>query len=118
MRDDATVLDIVLACRRIEQFIADYDDAAFLKDVRTQWAVASQFTLIGEAAKRLSQDFRDQYSLIPWLQIMGMRDRVVHGTTRSIGSWFGQRPIAMFQNCYAPWSRLCRQILKRADPRI
>ncbi len=80
MQDDAaTVLDIVLACRRIAQFIADSDQTSFLSDARTQWAVASQFTLIGEAAKRLSDEFRNQHASIPWPQIMGMRNRVVHG---------------------------------------
>jgi uncharacterized protein with HEPN domain len=80
MHDElATVLDIVLACRRIARFIGDSDDASFLDDERTQWAVVSQFTLIGEAAKRLPEEFRDQHASIPWPQIMGMRNRVVHG---------------------------------------
>ena len=80
MRDDvATVLDIVLACRRIARFIAGSDQALFLNDERAQWAVASQFTLIGEAAGRLSDEFRDQHGEIPWPKIIGMRNRVVHG---------------------------------------
>lgn len=80
MSDDvATVLDIVLACRRIVRFIVDADQTSFMNDDRTQWAVVSQFTLIGEAAKRLSIDFRDQHPSIPWSKIVGMRNRVVHG---------------------------------------
>ena len=80
MPDDvATVLDIVLACRRIARFIVDADQTSFLNDEREQWAVASQFTLIGEAAKRLSTEFRDQHPSIPWSKIMGMRNRVVDG---------------------------------------
>ena len=76
--DAATLLDIVLACRRVVRFVADLDERSFLDDERTQWAVASQFTLIGEAAKRLSDEFRKQQPTIPWPNIMGMRNRVVH----------------------------------------
>ena len=76
--DAATVLDIVLACRRIGRFIADSDQSSFLDDEREQWAVVSQLTLIGEAAKRLSEEFRNQHPSIPWPQVMGMRNRLVH----------------------------------------
>jgi len=76
--DPATVLDIVLACRRIARFISDSDQNAFLCDEREQWAVVSQLMLIGEAAKRLSDDSRGQHPLIPWPQIMGMRNRLIH----------------------------------------
>jgi uncharacterized protein with HEPN domain len=80
MSDDAaTVLDIVLACRRIARFISNSDQTSFLNDELQQWAVASQFTLIGEAAKRLSAEFRDLHSSIPWSKVIGMRNRVVHG---------------------------------------
>jgi uncharacterized protein with HEPN domain len=79
MLDDAsTVLDIVLACRRIVRFVADMDEVSFLVDERTQWAVASQLTLIGEAAKRLTDEIRDQQASVPWPKIMGMRNRLVH----------------------------------------
>jgi uncharacterized protein with HEPN domain len=63
----------------VARFIGQADETSFLKDERTQWAVASQFTLIGEAAKRLSESFRDEHAAIPWLKVMGMRNRVVHG---------------------------------------
>ena len=80
MHDDrAIALDIVLACRRIARFIADSSESSFLNDEQKQWAIVSQFTLIGEAAGRLSQDFRESYSTIPWQKVIGMRNRVVHG---------------------------------------
>ena len=79
MLDDAsTVLDIVLACRRVVRFVVGLDERSFLDDERTQWAVVSQLTLIGEASKRLSDEFREQQPSIPWPQIMGMRNRLVH----------------------------------------
>jgi uncharacterized protein with HEPN domain len=34
---------------------------------------------LGEAVKRLSDEFRQAHASIPWTQIAGMRDRCVHG---------------------------------------
>jgi uncharacterized protein with HEPN domain len=77
--DLATVLDVVLAGRRIARFVADTDEQGFLADEEKHWAVVSQLSIIGEAVRRLSDDFRDARSSIPWRQIAGMRDRLVHG---------------------------------------
>jgi uncharacterized protein with HEPN domain len=37
-----------------------------------------QFLILGEAVKRLSPEFRIQYSEVPWSSIAGMRDRLIH----------------------------------------
>jgi uncharacterized protein with HEPN domain len=78
-RDLATVLDIVLAARRIGLFVADVDEAGFSANEEKRWAVVSQLTIIGEAVRRLSDEFRDARPNIPWKQIAGMRDRLIHG---------------------------------------
>jgi len=41
-------------------------------------AILDQITIIGEATKRLSQPFRQQHPEIPWRDIAGMRDVIVH----------------------------------------
>ena len=38
-----------------------------------------QVTVIGEAAKRLSQAFRDRHPTLPWSLMAGMRDHLIHG---------------------------------------
>ena len=79
MADDAaTVVDLVLACRRIRRFIGDVDEPAFNADQEKRWAVVSQLLLIGEAVRRLSEHFRSGHPQIPWRQIAGMRDRLIH----------------------------------------
>jgi uncharacterized protein with HEPN domain len=77
-RDPATVLDMVIAGQRIQQFIEGLDYAGFLTDLKTQSAVILQILILGEAAKRLSEPFRTQHSQIPWSQIRRMRDRLIH----------------------------------------
>ena len=77
-RDEAVVLDIVEACRLIIEFRGSLNRAAFLKDLKTQSAVVHQLLIIGEAAKRLSDGFRSAHSDVPWRQVTGMRDRLIH----------------------------------------
>ena len=51
---------------------------AFLDDAKTQSAILHQLLILGEAAKRLSQEFREQHEKIPWKKITGMRDKLIH----------------------------------------
>ena len=78
-RDDAILLDIVNAARLIQSFIQDLTKEAFLNDLKTQSAVLHQVTVIGEAAKRLSQAFRERHPILPWSLMAGMRDHLIHG---------------------------------------
>lgn len=78
-RDDATLLDIAHAAQFIQRFIAGMDQAAFLADPKTQSAVLHQLSIIGEAVKRLSSSFRTQHPILPWKQMSGMRDHLIHG---------------------------------------
>ena len=77
-RDLGTALDIVLACKDIEEFIAGHSKEQFLEDKVTRYAVIHQLLVIGEAAKRLSSEFRNAHTEIPWKSMAGMRDRLVH----------------------------------------
>ena len=77
-RDDAIVLDIVLACRRIRRFAAGFSRETFLADEKTQSAIVHQLQVIGEATKRLTTSFRESHAEIPWRDIARMRDRLIH----------------------------------------
>jgi uncharacterized protein with HEPN domain len=78
-RDEATLLDIDRAAHSVLDFVKDLKKEHFLKDYKTQSAVLYQLIVIGEAVKRLSIEFRDQHSNIPWSLIAGMRDHLIHG---------------------------------------
>jgi uncharacterized protein with HEPN domain len=77
--DDEVLLDIVGAARRIIEFRQGLDYDSFVKDPMVQSAILYQFTILGEAVKRLSPAFRQGHPEIPWAKVAGMRDRVVHG---------------------------------------
>src|SRR3712207_4842097 len=78
-RDSATVVDLVNAAEYIVEFVAGMDRDTFLDDPKTQSAVLYQFAVLGEAVKRLSPEFRTRHASIPWKQIAGMRDNLIHG---------------------------------------
>ncbi len=77
-RDDATLLDLLKAARLALVFVGDATLQEFLDDPKTQSAVFHQLLLLGEGAKRLSVQFRDQHSQVPWKHIAGMRDKLIH----------------------------------------
>ena len=78
-RDDATLLDVDKAGRLVRTFIRGFKKKTFLEDIKTQSSVLYQLTIIGEAVKRLSPEFRNTHPDIPWSQIAGMRDHLIHG---------------------------------------
>jgi len=77
-RDAASVTDMVLACRRIREFVQGMDQATFRGDARTQSAVIHQVLLLGEAAKRLSPEYCRAQPQIPWSEIARTRDMLIH----------------------------------------
>jgi uncharacterized protein with HEPN domain len=56
----------------------DIDEDSFAKNSLIQDGVIRQIKIIGEAARHLSIELRDQYSHIPWDDIMGMRNKLLH----------------------------------------
>ena len=76
--DENYLKDILEASRRAVAFSADLDFNKFSKDIKTQDAVVRNIEIIGEAAKNISEDSRKRYADIPWKQITGMRDRLIH----------------------------------------
>ncbi len=77
--DEVILLDIIRAGRLALTFKDNLDKAAFLQDLKTQSAVLHQLTIMGEAVKRLSPDFRQRHREIPWKLIAGLRDVLIHG---------------------------------------
>jgi len=80
MRDPLVYIDDILdAMEKAQAFTAGIDYAQFEDDVRTVYAVIRALEIIGEAVKRLPADFRERYPSIPWKDMAGMRDKIIHG---------------------------------------
>ncbi|MEB3174439.1 MAG: DUF86 domain-containing protein [Cyanobacteriota bacterium] len=77
-RDKAYLLDIARFAETILQLTAEMDEKQFQADLRTQLAVSYELSVLGEAVKRLSLEFRQSYPEIPWRSMAGMRDKLIH----------------------------------------
>jgi uncharacterized protein with HEPN domain len=78
-RDAASVLDIVQASRRLKDFVVGRSREELERDELLQYAVLHAIALIGEGATRLSDEFRQAHDVIPWRDIIGTRNRIIHG---------------------------------------
>lgn len=81
-RDIAYILDILLSAKDAQQFTKGMNYEAFLDDRKCQLAVVRCLEVIGEAAKRLSETFRESHPSIPWSKMAGMRDVLIHAYDR------------------------------------
>ncbi|MDP2753169.1 MAG: DUF86 domain-containing protein [Nitrospirota bacterium] len=79
MRDYSLYLqDIFDAMRAIEKFVEGMSFEEFRQDDKTSSAVIRKFEIIGEAAKQIPEEIRNKYPVIPWKEMAGMRDRLIH----------------------------------------
>lgn len=79
MKSDLPYLRHILdAISKIEEYVKSMKREKFLKDVKTQDAVVREFEVIGEATKRLSSETKQRYTEIPWAEVAGARDRLIH----------------------------------------
>jgi uncharacterized protein with HEPN domain len=76
--DQQTLVIIREATRALIEHAAGHTRESFDADRKSRSAVLFEIVLQGEGAKRLSGGFRDRNPEIPWSQIAGMRDRIVH----------------------------------------
>lgn len=77
-RDVTYLLDILQAARLFQSYSSDGNKANFEQDVMRQDAIIRRIEIIGEAVRRISQDFPASYPAIPWTDMAGMRSRLIH----------------------------------------
>jgi uncharacterized protein with HEPN domain len=70
--------DILAAARLALSYVEGVAYEKFIEDTMRQDAVVRQLLIIGEAAKRISEEFKAAHPDIPWRQMSGMRDILVH----------------------------------------
>ena len=70
---------IIDAIIRIEEYTKGFNNKKFNSNNLVQAGVIREIEIIGEATKMLSNDFKEKYKSIPWKNIAGMRDKLIHG---------------------------------------
>jgi len=79
MKDDIVYLRHILdSINSIVKYLEGISFEIYMKDELIQDGVIHRLEIIGEASRNTSQDFREQYSEIPWSQIISLRNRIVH----------------------------------------
>jgi len=77
-RDVAYVWDMLDAARAAVSFTEGSSFEAFRCDARTMRAVERELEIIGEAARRISREFREAAPQIPWRELVGLRNIISH----------------------------------------
>ena len=72
------ISDILESVDKIKKYTSGLSFESFLEDSKTLDAVIRNFEIIGEAANRLPDDFKDKHLSINWHRIIGFRNRIVH----------------------------------------
>jgi len=77
-RDQESILDIIESIKLILHYVEGVNQESLAANYEKQDAILRRITIIGEATKRLSPEFRQKHSDIPWKKIAGMRDVITH----------------------------------------
>jgi uncharacterized protein with HEPN domain len=70
--------DMLSHAQQAQAFVHGQTFEQFVADDRTQAAVLWSLSIIGEAATRIPDSLREQYTSVPWAPIVGMRNRLIH----------------------------------------
>ena len=77
--DKIRVQHMIDAAEETMSFAGDTSEQDFIKNRMLILSVIKEIEIIGEAASRISEDTKLEYPDIPWQDIVGMRNRLIHG---------------------------------------
>jgi len=72
------LIDILKAMEAIEEFVKGIDFETLKNDDMRSSAIIRKLEIIGEAAKNIPENIKQEYPSIPWREMAGMRDRLIH----------------------------------------
>jgi len=79
MKSDIKYIEHILeSIKYIEHFMKGVTSNEFFENVEKQYAVVRALEIIGEAVKNISSEYRTNYPYIPWREIAGTRDILIH----------------------------------------
>lgn len=78
-RDETIYLRHILdAIAQAQTYLQQVDEVSFFSNSLVQDGVIRQIEIMGEATKRLTSELRQKHSNVPWDDIAGMRDKLIH----------------------------------------
>ena len=79
MKDDLAFIEHILLCiEKIQDYTKNLTKKDFNNNELVQDAVIRNIEIIGEAVKKISKELKSQYPNIPWKEMSGMRDKLIH----------------------------------------
>lgn len=75
---DVYLQDILESINLIQEYVSDLSEAEFLQHRQIQDSIVRRFEIIGEAVKQIPDEFKAKHTDIPWRDIAGMRDILIH----------------------------------------
>ena|SRR5215208_4610267 len=75
---DLLVEDMLAAIAKVERYTSAMEQEMFRQDEKTVDAVVRNLEILGEAARQMPADFASHHPEVPWRQIAGLRNRIVH----------------------------------------
>lgn len=79
VKDKGILLQIIKRCNRVTEKVSNVSETEFSLNDDIKEVVCFNLFQIGELCNGLSIEFIKEYNKIPWKQIIGMRNRIVHG---------------------------------------
>lgn len=106
MRDDFVYIrHIIESVKLIERYLLNNSKEQFFQSALIQDAVIRRFEIIGEAAKNVSKVFKEQNLNVPWREMAGMRDVLIH-------EYFGVDMEDVWSTCVNDLPQLKEQLSK------
>lgn len=75
---DDSLNDILEAARKAITFVEGMNLAGFVDDEKTGFAAVRALEIVGEATRRIPDSFRERHPEIPWREMAGTRDKLIH----------------------------------------
>jgi uncharacterized protein with HEPN domain len=102
------VRDMLESAEKALRFVEGMGFEAFNQDEKTVYAVIRALEIIGEAVRKIPQDFLEAYPEIPWREIAGTRDKLIH-------DYFGVNLSVVWRTVQEDLPILVKQLMKLLD---
>lgn len=110
-KDQVRLQHIIESCSAILQYIKNRSRPDLDSDRMLAAAITRELEIIGEAVNALSEDFKTNHPEIPWKDMIGMRNRLIH-------AYFNVNPDIIWQTAIVAVPELLQAILAIYQPKI